>query len=153
MPATTPQAASRPEVIHTPDQRVRVFVSCTLRELAPERDAARDAVDRLRLVPVMFELGARPHPPRDIYRAYLSQSQIFIGIYWQSYGWVSPYADISGIEDEYQLSAGMPRLIYVKMPRTRSRTDNSSRRTSRWTFSSPRRTMSLKRSPSCARSP
>ena len=54
------------DLIHTPDQRVRVFVSSTLRELAAERQAVRDAVSRLRLVPVMFELGARPHPPRQI---------------------------------------------------------------------------------------
>ncbi|HKA98306.1 MAG TPA: DUF4062 domain-containing protein [Streptosporangiaceae bacterium] len=51
-------------VIRTPDQRVRVFVSLALRELAPERQAVRDAVTRLRLVPVMFELAARRHPPR-----------------------------------------------------------------------------------------
>jgi uncharacterized protein DUF4062 len=60
-----------PEVIRTPDQRVRVFVSSTLTELAAERQAVRDAVGQLRLVPVMFELGARPHPPRPVYRAYL----------------------------------------------------------------------------------
>jgi len=46
----------------TPDRRVRVFISSTLQELATERKAARDAVTRLRLTPVMFELGARPHP-------------------------------------------------------------------------------------------
>jgi predicted ATPase len=103
-------------VIHTPDQRVRVFVSSTLRELAAERGAARDAVTRLRLVPVMFELGARSHPPRQVYRAYLAQSQVFVGIYGQSYGWVAPGEEISGLEDEYRLSAGMPRLIYVKSP-------------------------------------
>ena len=40
------------DVIRTPDQRVRVFVSSTLQELAAEREAARDAVTRLRLVPV-----------------------------------------------------------------------------------------------------
>ena len=51
------------DVIRTPDQRLRVFVSSTLQELAAERQAVRDAVTRLRLVPVMFELGARPHPP------------------------------------------------------------------------------------------
>ena len=50
------------DVIRTPDQRLRVFVSSTLRELAAEREAARDAVTGLRLVPVMFELGARPYP-------------------------------------------------------------------------------------------
>ena len=103
-------------VIHTPDQRVRVFVSSTLQELAAERQAVRDAVTRLRLVPVMFELGARPHPPRPVYRAYLAQSQVFVGVYWQSYGWVAPGEQMSGLEDEYRLSAGLPRLIYVKSP-------------------------------------
>jgi predicted ATPase len=103
-------------VINTPDQRLRVFVSSTLAELAAERQAVRDAVTRLRLVPVMFELGARPHPPREVYRAYLAQSQVFIGIYWQRYGWAAPGAQISGLEDEYLLSAGLPRLLYVKTP-------------------------------------
>jgi len=104
------------DVIRTPDQRVRVFVSSTLQELAAERQAVRDAVTRLRLVPVMFELGARPHPPRPVYRAYLAQSQVFAGIYWQSYGRVAPGEQVSGLEDEYRLSAGLPRLIYVKSP-------------------------------------
>src|SRR5579864_4053864 len=103
-------------VIRTPDQRVRVFVSSTLGELAAERQAVRDAVTSLRLVPVLFELGARPHPPRNVYQAYLAQSQVFVGIYWQSYGWVAPGEQMSGLEDEYVLSAGMPRLIYVKSP-------------------------------------
>jgi predicted ATPase/tetratricopeptide (TPR) repeat protein len=103
-------------MIRTPDQRVRVFVSSVLGELAAERQAVRDAVSRLRLVPVMFELGARPHPARSVYRAYLAQSQVFVGIYWQSYGWVAPGEQVSGLEDEYELSAGLPRLIYVKSP-------------------------------------
>jgi predicted ATPase len=104
------------DVIRTPDQRLRVFVSSTLRELAAEREAARDAVTGLRLVPVMFELGARPYPPRPVYRAYVAQSQVFVGIYWQSYGWVAPGEEVSGLEDEYRLSAGLPRLVYVKSP-------------------------------------
>src|SRR6516162_4484835 len=104
------------DVIRTPDQRVRVFVSSTLQELAAERRAVRDAVTSLRLVPVMFELGARPYPPRPVYRAYLAQSQVFVGLYWQSYGWVAPGEQISGLEDEYLLAAGLPRLIYVKSP-------------------------------------
>ena len=103
-------------MIRTPDQRVRVFVSSSLQELAPERRAVRDAVTRLRLVPVMFELGARSHPPRPVYRAYVAQSQVFVGIYWQSYGRVTPGEQISALEDEYRLSAGLPRLIYVKAP-------------------------------------
>src|ERR1700733_8002474 len=102
------------DVIRTPDQRLRVFVSSTLQELAAERQAVRNAVTRLRLVPVMFELGARPHPPRQVYRSYLAQSQVFVGVYWQSYGWVAPGEQVSGLEDEYLLAAGLPRLIYVK---------------------------------------
>ncbi len=104
------------DVIRTPDQRVRVFVSSTLQELAAERRAVRDAVTGLRLVPVMFGLGARPYPPRPVYRAYLAHSQVFVGIYGQSYGWAGPGGQVSGLEDEYRLSAGLPRLIYVKSP-------------------------------------
>src|SRR5688572_22870957 len=64
----------------------------------------------------MFELGARPYPPRALYRAYLEQSHVFLGIYWQSYGWVAPEEEISGLEDEYRLSTGRPRLVYIKGP-------------------------------------
>ncbi|BDV29686.1 DUF4062 domain-containing protein [Microbacterium terricola] len=103
------------QVIRTPDQRLRVFVSSTLRELADERAAVRRAVERMHLAPVMFELGARPHPPRALYRSYLAQSDVFVGIYWNSYGWVAPDEQISGLEDEYDLApASMPKLIYIK---------------------------------------
>jgi predicted ATPase/class 3 adenylate cyclase len=103
-------------VILTPDQRVRVFISSTLEELAEERAAALRAIRRLHLVPVWFESGARPHPPQNMYRAYLEQSQIFVGIYWQRYGWVGPGMEISGLEDEYRLAAGKPMLLYLKHP-------------------------------------
>lgn len=103
-------------MIRTPDQRLRVFVSSTLEELAPERVVARSAVESLRMVPVMFELGARPHPPRDLYRAYLEQSHVFVGLYWQRYGWVAPDMDVSGLEDEYVLAAAHPKLLYLKEP-------------------------------------
>jgi hypothetical protein len=45
----------------------------------------------------MFELGARPHPPRELYRAYLRQSHVFVDIYHQRYGWVAPREEISDI--------------------------------------------------------
>src|SRR6186713_211215 len=102
--------------IRTPDQRLRVFVSSTLGELAPERAAVGRAIEALALIPVMFELGARPYPPRELYRAYLAQSDIFVGLYWQRYGWVGPDMDISGLEDEFRLSGSIPRLLYVKAP-------------------------------------
>jgi predicted ATPase len=105
---------ARRAVIRTPDQRIRVFVSSTLRELAEERLAVRSAIEGMRMAPVMFELGARPHPPRELYRSYLAQSDVFVGIYAQSYGWVAPGEKISGLEDEYDLAPrGMPKLIYI----------------------------------------
>ena len=108
--------AGRAGMILTPDQRVRVFISSTLGELAAERAAARRAIVRLHLVPVWYESGARPHPPRRMYRAYLEQSQVFVGIYWQRYGWVAPGMGISGLEDEFRLAAGKPMLLYLKRP-------------------------------------
>jgi predicted ATPase len=111
--AQTDQTAS---VIRTPDQRLRVFVSSTLEELSEERAAIRHAIEDLHLTPVMFELGASPHPPRALYRAYLEQSHVFVGVYWQRYGWVAPEMEVSGLEDEYLLSEGMPRLVYFKEP-------------------------------------
>jgi predicted ATPase len=103
-------------LIRTPDYHLRVFVSSTMKELAEERKVVRQAIRTLRLAPVMFEIGARPHPAEELYQSYLSQSQIFIGIYWQSYGWIAPGNQISGLEDEYNLSSNMPRLIYIKNP-------------------------------------
>ena len=103
-------------VIRTPDRRLRVFVSSTLGELAAERRAVSRAVAALRLSPVMFEAGARPHPPREVYQAYLAQSDVFIGLYWQQYGQAVPGMAISGLEEEFDLSAGLPRLLYVKAP-------------------------------------
>src|SRR4029453_9858830 len=101
--AVTMTGASDSRLIRTPDQRLRIFVSSTLKELEPERLAPRAAIQRLHLAPVMFELGARPHPPREVYRAYLEQSDVFVGIYWQQYGGFAPDQEISRLADEYPL--------------------------------------------------
>jgi len=103
-------------VIATPDRRLRVFVSSSLEELTDERRAVSRAISALRLTPVMFEQGARPHPPQDVYRAYLAQSDVFIGLYWQGYGQPAAGADVSGLEEEFDLSARLPRLLYIKEP-------------------------------------
>jgi Domain of unknown function (DUF4062) len=54
------------------------------------------AITALRLTPAMFELGARPHHPQEVYRAYLAQSDIFVGVYWRSYGWADRALTTSG---------------------------------------------------------
>ena len=93
-----------------------MFVSSSLQELADERRAVSRAISALRLTPVMFEQGARPHPPQDVYRAYLAQSDVFIGLYWQRYGHVGPGMQVSGLEEEFDLSARLPKLVYIKEP-------------------------------------
>ena len=59
-------------------------------------------------------MRARP-PPREVYKAQLEISQIFVGIYKKWSGWVAPGMDVSGLEDEFRLAAarGMDRLVYV----------------------------------------
>src|SRR5688500_11681124 len=104
---TIDQQRGAAAAIRTPDQRLRVFVSSTLGELADERATVSRAITSLRMAPILFELGARPHPPQELYRAYLAQSDIFDGIYWQRYGWVGPGMEISGLEDEVLRSEGM----------------------------------------------
>jgi predicted ATPase len=107
--------------MRTPDQRLRVFVSSTVGEhgeLAEERRAVERAISALRLTPVLFEQGARPYPPRELYRAYLAESDVFVGLYWQRYGQVGPGMAVSGLEEELELAEarGLPRLLYVKTP-------------------------------------
>src|SRR5262249_41750818 len=46
----------------------------------------------------------------------LAQSDVFIGLYWQRSGQLAPGAQVSGLEEEFELSAGLPRLLYVKEP-------------------------------------
>ena len=72
------------------------------------------AVSALRLTPVMFEAGARPYPPAEVYRAYLAQADVFIGLYWQRYGQLVPGGQVSGLEEEFDLSAGLPRLRHLR---------------------------------------
>src|SRR5258707_8438394 len=102
-------ATAASPAIRTPDQRVRVFVSSTLDELVAERAAAREAITQLRLTPVLFESGARPYPPRELYRSYLAQSDIFVGLYWQRYGLVAPSMQVSALNDEYQPATAKPK--------------------------------------------
>ncbi len=110
---TTLEIESRQNIL-TPDQRLRVFISSTIQELAEERMAVKQAIQNIQLIPVLFELGARAHAPRNLYRQYLAQSHVFVGIYWNRYGWIAPEEHISGLEDEYNRAAGMPKLIYIK---------------------------------------
>jgi hypothetical protein len=37
-------------------------------------------------------------------------------MYFARYGWVALGEEVTGLEDEYQLSGGLPRLVYIKAP-------------------------------------
>lgn len=102
--------------IKQPHERLRVFVSSTIGECASERVRVREAIVSLNHEPFLFEdAGARPYPPRTLYLRKLRESDIFVGIYKLSYGWVAPQAQISGLEDEYReaIKSGIPCLLYV----------------------------------------
>lgn len=97
--------------------KINVFVSSRLGECAEERRIAMEAVESLAHQAIMFEAaGARQHAPRTVYLRGLEESQIFIGIYREGYGYIADGMDISGIEDEYRYSKslGLPQLLYVK---------------------------------------
>ena len=76
----------------------------------------------------MFELGARPHPPRELYRAYLEQSDVFVGIYWRAATAGSRPARRSPASRTSTGSrrATMPKLIYVKDAADREERSRSS---------------------------
>ena len=39
---------------------------------------------------------------------------IFVGVYWEEYGWIAPGEQVSGLEDEWALAPDIPKLIYIK---------------------------------------
>ncbi|HKD33973.1 MAG TPA: NB-ARC domain-containing protein [Gaiellaceae bacterium] len=89
-------------------RRLRVFISSSPGELTDERDAARAAVRTLRLAPVMREPGDGGRPD--------GRGDIFVGLYWQRYGWKADVSAASAVEDEYFGGGELPRLVYVKEP-------------------------------------
>ena len=98
------------------EDKIRVFVSSRLGECKEERARAKDVIEALGHQVVMFEkAGARPYAPRSVYLRGLEESQIFVGIYREGYGYVEDGMDISGLEDEYRFSrsSGIPQLLYV----------------------------------------
>jgi len=66
------------ERIFTPDKRIRIFLSSRIPEFTAERHALVRMIQKMGYTPVFFEETARPHPPRDLYSAYLRQSHILV---------------------------------------------------------------------------
>ena len=108
------KTTGRPVAIRSPDHRLHVYLSMASDEMAEECQAARQAIINLHLTPVMIEFSIRSHPARQLYQEYLAQSHIYIAVFGQGYGWILPGMQLSILEDEYNLAASLPVLIYVK---------------------------------------
>lgn len=100
-------------------ERLSIFVSSTIDECAKQRREARAAIQSLGFDPFVFEReGARTYRPQALYLGRLRRSQLAIGIYRASYGWVDEAngQTISGLEDEYieirRLNLGL--LAYIE---------------------------------------
>src|SRR6266496_1536559 len=68
--------------------RLQVFVSSKMQELAPEREAIKSALSDLHVDAFVFEAdaGARPGTIRQTYLQELDDSDLYIGLFWKSYG-------------------------------------------------------------------
>jgi DNA polymerase III delta prime subunit len=69
-------------------ERLRIFVSSRMQELAPERVAIRAALDQLNLDGWIFEMdaGARPQGIQRTYRQEINDSDLYIGVFWREFG-------------------------------------------------------------------
>ena len=90
------------------DGRLKVLISSSPGELTDEREAASAAVRTLRLTPVMQEPAAGGEPQGG--------GDVFVGVYWQRYGWKPDVAAASAVETDYLGSRDVPRFVYVKEP-------------------------------------
>lgn len=90
-----------------------VFISSVIRGFEAERAAAKDAVTRLHLRPVMAEdFGAQPLSPQAACLQGVRESDIYLGIYGERYGYIAPSSSLSATEEEYREAKrlGKPHL-------------------------------------------
>jgi eukaryotic-like serine/threonine-protein kinase len=91
-------------------QRLRVFVSSKMQELAPERQALKAALDALKVDAWVFEqdAGARPVSIEKAFLEEVEAADLYIGLFWKGYG------DYTIEEYEHARRLGKDCLIYEK---------------------------------------
>jgi formylglycine-generating enzyme required for sulfatase activity len=102
--------------------KLKVFISSTMKDLRPERDAVQNVVSTFRFRTLRAEtIGAQPRPPREVCLAMARECDIFIGIYAVRYGWTPPGDEASVTEIEFLEARrqGKDILIYVKKVKKR----------------------------------
>ncbi len=95
----------------------RVFISSVMRDFTAERTAAKEAITRLRLQPVMAEdFGAQPFSSQLACLEGVRSSDIYLGIYGERYGYVAPTSGLGATEEEFQEARrrGMDILCFEK---------------------------------------
>ncbi len=93
-------------------ERLRVFVSSRMRELANERAAVEQALEAMGADAFVFEgdAGARPGSGVATYRDELARSDVYLGIFWLGYG------DYTRDEYDTAVRLDLPCLLYEKPP-------------------------------------
>ena len=91
-------------------ERLRVFVSSRMQELAPERAAIKGALDELNIDGWVFEedAGARPQGIQQTYKEEVDSADLYIGLFWRDFG------DYTIDEFNYATERNKDRLIYEK---------------------------------------
>src|SRR5262245_9521944 len=91
-------------------QRLRVFVSSKMQELAPERQVLKAALDVLKVEAWVFEddAGARPLSIEKAFLEEVEAADLYIGLFWKGYG------DYTIEEYEHARKLGKDCLIYEK---------------------------------------
>jgi len=91
-------------------ERLRIFISASMQELAPERIAIKTALSQLNLEGWVFEMdaGARPQGIQQTYRQQIDDSDLYIGVVWRKCGEYTI--------DEFEYAKGKHKdcLIYEK---------------------------------------
>jgi hypothetical protein len=69
-------------------ERLRVFVSSRMQELAPERAVIKAALNELNIDAWVFEddAGARAQTIQQSYREEIESADLYIGLFWRGYG-------------------------------------------------------------------
>src|SRR5262245_28090453 len=91
-------------------QRLRVFVSSKMQELAPDRKALKAALDALKVDAWVFEedAGARPVSIQKAFLEEVEAADLYIGLFWKGYG------DYTIEEYKHARKLGKDCLIYEK---------------------------------------
>ena len=91
--------------------KIQVFISSKMAELAEERQIIDKALDEMMVEAWVFEndAGASPGTIQETYIRALEESDLYLGIFWKGYGAYT-------VDDEFVRAAklGIPCLIYEK---------------------------------------